>query len=285
MNRKYYLAVCIAGILLVNVLTSQAIQMPALVNYQGRLADATGQPVNGTRDMTFKLYADSTGGTATWSETQAGVLVTEGLFNVRLGSVTPITAIPDGPGCFLEVTMAGEAITPRIRVTSAAYSHNAGRAEDANNLGGVPAASHLKVGTAAGGELSGTYPNPSLATTGVTAGTYGADTMVARITLDAKGRVSGAANVRIAGSSSLPNGNLLRCAYNSTIYTVPGGKTFTAYAVALSYNSNLQVNGTIMFSTSGSSFSFPFDPPMVFPTGTVFSVQGNYGTVYGYESP
>src|SRR5688500_13040975 len=63
--------------------------VPAIVPYQGRLADAQGNPVTTTVAMTFRLYNST--GTAVWVEQQPAVRVERGLFNVLLGEITPIS--------------------------------------------------------------------------------------------------------------------------------------------------------------------------------------------------
>ena len=66
---------------------------------------------------------------------------------------------------------------------------------------------------AAGGELAGTYPNPNLATTGVTAGTYGGATTAPVIAVDAKGRITSASNMSISVSPSGTAGGELTGSY------------------------------------------------------------------------
>ena len=68
--------------------------VPQLINYQGRLTDNTGQPLDGdTVDLTFAFYGVQSGGTAYLSVLQEDVLVTKGIYNLLIGSgtITPGT--------------------------------------------------------------------------------------------------------------------------------------------------------------------------------------------------
>jgi hypothetical protein len=56
---------------------------------------------------------------------------------------------------------------------------------------------------AAGGDLTGSYPNPTLAATGVTAGTYGGATQIPQIQVDAKGRIVAVTPVTLSGGGGV----------------------------------------------------------------------------------
>jgi hypothetical protein len=89
-------------------------------NYQGRLTDSAGNPLDGTCSMTFKLYETATGGTALATDTHS-VSVTNGLFS------TEITFDPsdfDGRALWLGITIQGEAseMTPRQELQPVPYA-------------------------------------------------------------------------------------------------------------------------------------------------------------------
>jgi len=100
-------------------------QIPQTISYQGVLTNASGEAVpDGNYNLAFKLYDAATDGTELWSEAQS-VEVSKGLFNVILGSITPLTLGFDRP-YWLGLTLGQDSeLTPRIELTASAYSLNA----------------------------------------------------------------------------------------------------------------------------------------------------------------
>jgi len=110
---------------------TDAVVIPQQINYQGKLTDNAGNPISGSRNMTFALFDELSGShPAFWSEGPVSVPVTDGIFNWTLGSSTPITSIPEAGVCYVQITVEGEIITPRQRVVSAGYSYYAKKASD-----------------------------------------------------------------------------------------------------------------------------------------------------------
>jgi hypothetical protein len=174
------------GMALLIVLCSVSFaQVPQLINYQGKLTNASGAPVNDTVQMVFTIYADSNGITSKWSETQTGVKVDKGVFNVLLGSVNPIPdSVFNGNVRYLGVKVGGDPeITPRKPMVSVAYAYNADlldgqHASDflssANDYGRSGVASDLYEGTT---KLTDKYVNEGQ-TNSITSGMIQDNTIV-----------------------------------------------------------------------------------------------------------
>ncbi|MEM7531668.1 MAG: hypothetical protein AAF639_05815 [Chloroflexota bacterium] len=107
-----------------------------IIPYQGRLADADGNPLTATVDMHFRLYDTAEGGTPLWAEawTDAnGVQVTDGLFNVMLGSMTPISAtvMSENSSLFLGLAAGDDdEMTPRVQLGSVPFAMQGWRVPD-----------------------------------------------------------------------------------------------------------------------------------------------------------
>ena len=103
----------------------------SVINYQGMLTDGGGNPISGNVDLTARIYTTDAGGVPLFAETHSSVLVTDGIFNVLLGSHTALSAsVFENKPLFLgvEVGHDGE-MTPRQQLAMVPYAFVAETAE------------------------------------------------------------------------------------------------------------------------------------------------------------
>jgi len=88
------------------------------VSYQGLLTNEAGIALGGDIEITFRLYDALSGGSEVWNETQT-VTVTQGHYQVLLGSATPLTPALFDADVWLQLEIGGEVLTPRQPFASA----------------------------------------------------------------------------------------------------------------------------------------------------------------------
>jgi len=126
MARKSF-ALPLAGVVIFLVASVSSADVRHMVNYQGKLTTATGECLNDTVEMTFSIYPDTLGSPADWTETQTGVVVKEGVFNVLLGAVDTVPVrVFDGSIKYLGVQVESDLeMTPLRPIVSVAYAYRA----------------------------------------------------------------------------------------------------------------------------------------------------------------
>ncbi len=127
-------------------LASATDNVPAVINYQGKLYDpaaagGAGAPITGVQQVEFRIYDALSGGTLVWGRRFPVSCIADGTFNVLLndggtwiGGVT--NALRDafqGQDRYLELTVVGygSAISPRQQLVSAPYSMYSAHAMEA----------------------------------------------------------------------------------------------------------------------------------------------------------
>lgn len=137
----------------------------------------------------------------------------------------------------------------------------------------------MAYGLAAGGDLTGTYPSPTLAATG-TAGTYGSSTLVPVITTDSKGRVTNVTTASVSGSA---NSVWATSQYTSNVTISstqaaavnPGSQTLTVSGYTnywVTYTFNQSANAT----AAGRAINFY----LTTSSGTLSGVGSGTGSIF-----
>jgi hypothetical protein len=138
------------------VFAGSAWAIPPQINFQGKLTDSGGAPVDDPGvNMTFTLWSDAASEDVSdliWSESQL-VEVTDGIYNVLLGSST---AFPEGidwggNDLWLGITVSGETLDPRIKLSATPVSL---WAKDADTVDGHDSTDFL---SSSGGILTGFF--------------------------------------------------------------------------------------------------------------------------------
>jgi hypothetical protein len=120
--------------------------VPPLINYQGLLADANGNPLIGTKKLTFNIYDAASGGNLIWGpQVFDGVPLIGGKFNVILGSTDTagrmITSAFSSKNRYLGIKVdSNTEIAPRQQVLSTPFAiqaENATKADVAKTVRGT----------------------------------------------------------------------------------------------------------------------------------------------------
>jgi hypothetical protein len=106
-------------------------EIPHLLNYQGRLTSKDNKPITGAREITFRIFATSAGGSPLWQGVYT-VQVEKGVFAVLLGDVnkSEFEKLAFDKPYYLEVQLGNDApMQPRELMASVGYALRAENAE------------------------------------------------------------------------------------------------------------------------------------------------------------
>lgn len=132
---------------------------PQLINYQGRVTDSAGVPLDGPFDIVqFTIYDAASAGNAIWFEEHTTIVVTDGLFSVLLGSVTELVdTVFNDTSRYLGISLDGgvSEIVPRTRLVAAPYAFRVNTVDGASGgtiFGDVEIQSKLTVDSVSAGD-------------------------------------------------------------------------------------------------------------------------------------
>jgi hypothetical protein len=115
-------------------------QIPRTLSHQGFFTNAQGVPLDTTLPMKFRLFSDSANGNDLWQQIYTSVVVSRGVFTVTLGPID----LSFGQQYWLQVEPDGQIISPRTKLTSAAYALRADTTDNVNPNSAIQVR-HLKV--------------------------------------------------------------------------------------------------------------------------------------------
>jgi hypothetical protein len=231
--------------------------VPRLVRVTGMFAPATHMPPAPVETVTLAIYADETGGTPLWQETQYVAVDPEGRYSVLLGVTQPdglpmeLFASGDARWLGRRFERPGEHEQRRVLLASVPYAL---KASDADTLGGRPASAYLLADPGANSVEGGTTAG---ATT--TAGKTGtpSGTTVQSLTAGATNYVAKFTNATDLGNSAIYDAGGMVGVNTATPadfmhvrFTDTSG-AFTGYAVQNLGSGAASYSGTLFYDQNG----------------------------------
>ncbi|HYW68700.1 MAG TPA: hypothetical protein VE960_03775, partial [bacterium] len=124
--------------------------------FQGFVADpSSGEPIDATHDVVAEIFDAVTGGTSLWGpETHPATSVVDGWFNIELGHYVAMMYF-DSPPYYLELTVDGEVLSPRLKLGSVPSALDAQRAVQEDGDWGISGDNVYKMTGNVGIGLSG----------------------------------------------------------------------------------------------------------------------------------
>ncbi len=256
MQRKLSLLAPLMALAASGVAAQTVAPVPSLMNFQGRLAKPDGTPVaDGVYSIRFSLWDAATGGNEKWNQTVSPV-------NVRNGTFATLLNVGSGPSDlfadnrWLEIKIGTNApLTNRQQLVSVAFALKANTVPDnsitaAKIADGTITATKLSTGLtvtpggAAGGDLTGIYPNPTLATLG---------TSLYKVS----GTLMSATNTSLTVDQSQTNAPLLITDYGWQSFTPAANSKLTSLDIWIGTSTGVAHGATL----------------------TIYAGEGNTGTV------
>ena len=114
-------------------------EVPPTINYQGLVLDADGKPKGGSVDIEIGIWDASSGGSRLYREQHSGTALTNGVFDVLLGTGSNREGVL-GADTFaeaerwLELKIDGESLSPRVAFSSVPYAMHAATADAIDGL-------------------------------------------------------------------------------------------------------------------------------------------------------
>jgi hypothetical protein len=283
------------------------------INFQGKLVNPDGTNVtDGSYSIVYSIYSVPTAGAAIWTETQT-VTLANGIFQVNLGSVTPLPGSVDfnTDNIYLGIKVGADAeMTPRVQFTSVPQAFNA------EKLGGVDKTGFIQNTTTQ--QASSNFNISGAGVVGTTLSVAGTSTFSGAINLGAASTTTGqiklytstnTGSVTLQGAST--NGNYTvsipnTIAANDSFCLVTLGNCGSSISVGALNGGSANANGVtvsagILYLQSASSSyaglvdiaaqtfagakTFTANTTVATTSATAFQVQNTSGTqIFGVDT-